>query len=258
MIDPKITIAAAQELAVHFGWAVFPVNPKTKTPYFRGWQQMASSNPAAIEQSFSSLRYMAIGIQTGIASKLVVIDIDERPTFSGLRNFENAGYQIEEGQLVARSPSGGLHLYFRQPHFKVPNSVSLLAQGVDVRGEGGYIISPPSTTIFGSYTWACCEEILLRGARNLPPTIVRTLEEPTKRHRPRKSNSGLANQILAPLPKGCRNQEITRRCGHLLGKYNADDSWEMIKLINQQCCIPPLSEKELLNTFRSIRAKEGK
>ena len=258
MIDPKNTITAAQELAAHFGWAVFPVNPKTKTPYFRGWQQMASSDPADIEKSFSGLRYMAIGIQTGTASNLVVIDIDERPTFSGLRNFENAGYQIEEGHMVARSPSGGLHLYFRQPHFKVPNSVSLLAQGVDVRGEGGYIISPPSTTIFGSYTWACCEEILLRGARNLPPTIVRTLEEPAKRHRPRKSNSGLANQILAPLPKGCRNQEITRRCGHLLGKYNADDSWEMIKLINQQCCIPPLPEKELLNTFRSIRAKEGK
>ena len=149
MIDPRKTIAAAQELAAHFGWAVFPVNPKTKTPYFHGWQQIASSDPADIEQSFSGLRYMAIGIQTGIASNLVVIDIDERPTFSGLKNFENAGYRIDEGHLMARSPSGGLHLYFRQPHFKVPNSVSLLAQGVDVRGEGGYIISPPSTTILG-------------------------------------------------------------------------------------------------------------
>lgn len=258
MIDPRKTIAAAQELAAHFGWAVFPVNPKNKKPYFHGWQQMASSDPADIEQSFSGLRYMAIGIQTGIASNLVVIDIDERPTFSGLRNFENAGYKIEEGHLVARSPSGGLHLYFRQPHFKVPNSVSRLAQGVDVRGEGGYIISPPSTTIFGSYTWECCEKTLLRGARDLPTTIIRGLDEPSKRHRPSRGNSGLANQILASLPQGCRNQEITRRCGFLLGKYDADDSWEMIKLINQQCCIPPLPEKELLNTFRSIRAKEGK
>ena len=91
MIDPRKTIAAAQELAAHFGWPVFPVNPKTKTPYVHGWQQMASSDPADIEQSFSGLRYMAIGVQTGIASNLVVVDIDERPTFSGLRNFENAG-----------------------------------------------------------------------------------------------------------------------------------------------------------------------
>ena len=90
MIDSKITIAAAQELAAHFGWAVFPVNPKTKTPYFHGWQQMASSDPADIEQSFSGLRYMAIGVQTGIASNLVVIDIDEHELSKGTIDIDMA------------------------------------------------------------------------------------------------------------------------------------------------------------------------
>jgi len=45
MLSIKNTITAAQELADYFNWAVFPVNPKTKTPYFRGWQEIASSNP---------------------------------------------------------------------------------------------------------------------------------------------------------------------------------------------------------------------
>jgi len=59
MLSMQNKIIAAQELGDHFNWAVFPVNAKTKTPYFRGWQEIASSNPDKIEDVFSGLQYAA-------------------------------------------------------------------------------------------------------------------------------------------------------------------------------------------------------
>ena len=118
MLSIKNTITAAQELADYFNWAVFPVNPKTKTPYFRGWQEIASSNPDEVEDIFSGLQYAAIGVCTGEASGLVCIDIDERADYRGLSNYQMVGFELPNCPSV-QTPSGGLHLYFKQPPFKV-------------------------------------------------------------------------------------------------------------------------------------------
>ena len=55
----------------------------------------------------------------------------------------------------AQSPSGSLHHYFRYPvgGFVVRNSASRLAPGVDVRGQGGMVIAPPSVRDDGAYRW---------------------------------------------------------------------------------------------------------
>jgi len=56
---------------------------------------------------------------------------------------------------TVETPSGGMHLYFRAPEgMTIKNSVSDLAEGVDVRGHGGYVIVPPSSTESGSYSFA--------------------------------------------------------------------------------------------------------
>ncbi|MDB3891995.1 bifunctional DNA primase/polymerase [Alphaproteobacteria bacterium] len=257
MLSIQNTITAAQELADHFGWAVFPVNPKTKTPYFRGWQEIASSNPEKIEDIFSGLQYAAIGVCTGETSGLVCIDIDERADYSGLFNYQKAGFELPNCP-IAQTPSGGLHLYFKQPSSKVKNSASLIARGVDVRGESGYIISPPSNTVFGTYSWKCSPETVLNGPIEMPSKLLEAIQSPTKKQNPAKVRSRLASQILTPILEGGRNQEITRRTGYLLAKYDARHAWEMTKMINRECCLPPLGEAELSNTFNSIRKKEGK
>ena len=257
MLSIKNTITAAQELADYFNWAVFPVNPKTKTPYFRGWQEIASSNPDEVEDIFSGLQYAAIGVCTGEASGLVCIDIDERADYSGLSNYQMVGFELPNCPSV-QTPSGGLHLYFKQPPFKVKNSASLLARGVDVRGEGGYIISPPSHTLFGTYSWKCPKETVLNGPIELPSSFLEAIQTPEKKQNNSKVRSRLASQILTPILEGGRNHEITRRCGFLLGKYEPEHAWEMIKLINAECCLPPLDEREFTATFNSIRKREGK
>jgi hypothetical protein len=253
----KDTIRAAHELADHFQWSVFPVNPKTKAPFFKGWQESASSDLGQIEQLFGPLRYAAIGVRTGACSNLVVIDIDERPKYSGLASFEQAGFEWPE-TIVAKTPSGGLHLYFRSNGSAVKNSASVLAQGIDVRGEGGYIIAPPSLTVFGYYRWECSEELMLAGPSDIPVRYLDALNQVGQRTRVPQNSSTVSQNLLTPVGEGGRNVEMTRRCGFLLKKYNPTDAWQLLSRINIRCCEPPLEERELGTIFRSIRHREGK
>lgn len=78
-----------------------------------------------------------LAIRTGAVSGIVVIDID--PGHGGAIN---ADLMPRTAYVV--TGSGGLHLYYRHPGVPVPNSQSRLAPGVDVRGDGGYVVAPPS------------------------------------------------------------------------------------------------------------------
>lgn len=78
-----------------------------------------------------------LAIRTGAASGLVVIDID---TGHGGR----VDRELMTPTGYVRTGSGGWHLYYRHPGFAVPNSQSRIAVGVDVRGDGGYVVAPPS------------------------------------------------------------------------------------------------------------------
>ncbi len=56
--------------------------------------------------------------------------------------------------LQVSTGSDGLHLYFAHPGRTVRNSVGALGPGVDVRGDGGYVIAPPSRHASGgTYRW---------------------------------------------------------------------------------------------------------
>jgi hypothetical protein len=57
--------------------------------------------------------------------------------------------------LMAESPSGSLHHYFKYPDdIRITNSASKIAPGIDVRGDGGMVVAPPSVKPgVGSYKW---------------------------------------------------------------------------------------------------------
>tara|TARA_B100000989_G_scaffold199386_1_gene150694 strand:- start:44 stop:646 length:603 start_codon:yes stop_codon:yes gene_type:complete len=134
-------ISAAQGLAI-FDWPVFPVNPDTKAPLITGWQSRATCDRSGLIDLFKDYPSAAIGLVTGQKSGLVVIDIDERENFSGLQNFKNAGYELTP-TVSASTPRGGLHLYFKAPSCEVPCWVSKIAEGVDIKSDGGFTIAPP-------------------------------------------------------------------------------------------------------------------
>ncbi|MEV4140559.1 bifunctional DNA primase/polymerase [Dactylosporangium sp. NPDC049742] len=78
-----------------------------------------------------------LAIRTGAPSGTVVIDID--PAHGG--RVDPA--RMPETACVATG-SGGWHLYYRHPGTAVLCSQGRIADGVDVRGDGGYVVAPPS------------------------------------------------------------------------------------------------------------------
>lgn len=130
--------------AIDSGWAVFPLARGSKLPAIphnmggRGCLD-ATLDLAQVNQ-WNIVPDLNWGIGCG-PSNLVVIDIDPK----------NGGSEAVLEQLPAsftvRTPSGGWHVYFEG---RAANRQGLL-QGVDVRGEGGYVVAPGSVLASGCY-----------------------------------------------------------------------------------------------------------
>lgn len=104
------------------------------------------------------LPHALVGIRTGRPSGIFVLDFDMHTTD---KDGNNALQRLmRDGSLfksvAAKTGGGGMHLYYRHPgELSVPNdNRGKLAPGVDVKGEGGYVIAPPSAKRGKpSYSW---------------------------------------------------------------------------------------------------------
>ncbi len=85
-----------------------------------------------------------VGIATGALSGIVVLDVD--PKNGGDDGL--VGLREEYGDLPATrtvaTGGDGSHFYFRHPGVEVRNSAQRVGLGLDVRGDGGYVVAPPS------------------------------------------------------------------------------------------------------------------
>lgn len=152
----RAALAAAER-----GLPVFPVEPGGKRPAVDRWEQRATTDQAVIERAWSGQwAGCNVGTPPGRAG-LLVLDLDchaELPAdwqaipgvWDGADVFtcllEWAGESHWPATTWVRTPSGGHHLYFRQPPGQPPvrNSAGLLGPGIDVRGHGGYVLLPGS------------------------------------------------------------------------------------------------------------------
>ncbi|MFC7484613.1 bifunctional DNA primase/polymerase, partial [Luedemannella flava] len=76
-------------------------------------------------------------------SGLVVVDVDPaHDGLTGMRDLIRAS--LLPRTAIVQTGSGGLHLYYRHPRTPILNSQSRLGLGIDVRGDGGYVVAPPS------------------------------------------------------------------------------------------------------------------
>ena len=118
----------------------------------------ASTESDVIRAGFEQARHAAgYGIACGAGPlPLVGIDLDRKNGVDGVAELlqlaERHGFTIPRTVTVC-TPSGGLHLWFTGPAgAAVPNSVSRLGPGIDVRGTRGYLVGPGSRGKTGEYT----------------------------------------------------------------------------------------------------------
>ena len=140
--------AAARHLAVA-GVPVFPCAPLGKHPYTpRGFHD-ASTDPAEVEAWWARIPEANLGVPTGKASGMVVVDVDVHGPTDGRLAFDQA---VEAGlvggwSLLVRTPTGGMHAYYRARPGVEQRSWQAARAGIDFRGDGGYIIVSPSVRI---------------------------------------------------------------------------------------------------------------
>lgn len=153
------------------GWAVLPLhwiengqcscgkpdcNSAGKHPLVGGGSKTATTDPQIITDWWTSYPSANIGIATGSASGLIVVDVDAGPNKSGYSSLAalEAEYAEIPRDYCVTTGSGGLHIYLSAPQTEIRNSASKLAENIDIRGEGGYVVAPPSIHLSGNrYTW---------------------------------------------------------------------------------------------------------
>lgn len=168
------------------GFYVFPAPPgqrkSHKSAAFsrsrRRWG--ATNDPDEIAQDWQRWPEASLGIECGPDSDLLVIDIDG-PSH-GVDGFSEWAKLIREHggipeTVEVETPSGGRHIYFRWPKgCNIANSASRIAPGIDVRGEGGMVIAPPSVKPgVGAYRWRASPEV---GIAECPEWLVRLCMRP--------------------------------------------------------------------------------
>jgi hypothetical protein len=116
----------------------------------------ASSRLDTVARWWQSAPCANLGIRTGAASGLVVVDVDGRAGRLALRALVASRPRL---QVCWARTGSGWHAYFAHPDTPVPNSARRLGEGLDVRGDGGYVVAPPSRHASGRlYRWVGEEE----------------------------------------------------------------------------------------------------
>jgi hypothetical protein len=139
MLDTALGHAA---LGLH----VFPV--AAKAPLVK-WRDESTLDKAIIEEWWRQWPDAGIGVDCG-KSGLVVVDLDVKNGVDGVVGWKELNRGRAPATYYSVTPSGGLHLYYRDPDGKYRNSASQLAPGVDVRGVGGYVVAPGSPATPGT------------------------------------------------------------------------------------------------------------
>lgn len=135
------------------GIPVFPCEPGGKRPLTRSGFWEATDDERVVRAWWRRWPRANVGVPTGKRSGLLVLDVD--PDDGGAEAL--AELERTKGVLPdttrARTGGGGVHVYFRYPgsagdgeREEVRNSASWVGPGLDVRGEGGYVLVPPSRT----------------------------------------------------------------------------------------------------------------
>lgn len=201
-----------------------------KTPLIKNGSTAASSDHATVAGWWHRWPTALIGMATG--GGLVVVDVDVQH-----------GGQLDPTwplTLTARTRSGGWHLYY-YTDMVVSNSVAKVAPGVDIRGEGGYVVAP------GSPGWEWVD----------PTTpIVQMLSSLVSRsHAPARAAFTPKGQVA----EGGRNDYIARFTGWVITHELVDpvEVTEFVLQHNDDVCVPPLPEAEVRRTVRSIEQRHA-
>lgn len=223
------------------GFAVFPLRYRDKVPLTRNGCKDATTDAAQIKAWWQKYPNANIGLATGSVSQNVFVidlDIDEDRGIDGYHSLED--WQREHGDFpetwTAITGRGGYHLYYRG-NGKIKNRAGII-DGVDIRGNGGYVVAPPSIHKNGNrYEWEYSpDEFEIAKADN---NVEYFLSHDDQKH-------GTAFTMPNIVAAGQRNQMLFRFACMMQAKGASDQSvFAATMAENESSCSPPLTEQEV-------------
>jgi len=236
--SPDIKVLDYARLYLSRGFSVIPVAKGTKKPALLSWKEFQGRHATdeEIQKWFGSGSRNSIGIVTGVISGIAVVDLDsqEAVKFATSHDFPLTPL-VKTGK--------GYHAYYRYTegvrNFQKRDDLP----DIDLRGDGGFIVAPPSVHASGKpYHW-----VDGKGLDDLPfadlPSIILA-------QRPEDKKS--LGDLYKGVERGSRNDSLARLAGSWI-KYGPsfDECLEEARLWNARNT-PPLPGKEVERTVRSI------
>jgi hypothetical protein len=217
-------------------FSVIPLLPGTKkSPLSWKEYQNTRANRELLEYWFLDNDYH-IGIVTGKISGIVVVDLDSE---EGKKRFFSLDLKASPTVLTGK----GLHIYFKHPMNREIGNFQRRPdlEGIDLRGDGGYVVAPPSLHPNGTkYRWK----------KGFSPIDLAVADFPLDKFF--SNNYNPIKPLYQGVSKGGRNNSLARMCGSWFRDgLDYEEVLEMALIWNTRND-PPLSDKELENTVRSI------
>jgi hypothetical protein len=250
--DERAGCAAAALAYAARGWSPIPVEPRGKRPLvpWLAYQRRVAGDDE-IAAWFARWPDANVGIVTGHVSRLVVVDIDARHGgLDSLRELEQA-HGLLAPTVTAITGGGGRHLYFGLDAQTLHNRVGI-RPGIDLRGEGGYVVAPPSIHPSGArYTW-----VQAHSPEALAPAPLPAWFAALARGAARAGGHPLAHWrrlVREGVVEGERNNTLASLTGHLLWHgVDPEVALELLLAWNRARCRPPLPDDEVARVVASI------
>ncbi|GAW49276.1 Prophage Lp4 protein 7 [Nocardioides sp. PD653] len=233
---------------------VFPCTPGGKQPLTSHGFLDASSDLTTVRTWWQRWPEANIGIPTGATSGVNVVDIDVHPGGNGFGAFERArSAGLTEGWAwLVRTPSGGVHAYYLCGRADEQRSWQVPGQHVDFRGDGGYIVAPPSQVAGRSYDLIAVAQ---HRATPMDATALRSFLEPPRPTRPPASMPAMGSRPdkladwVASRPEGARNHGLFWAACRMVEDGHAFDA--TAGLLGEAARSAGLSDQEAMATIRS-------
>ena len=235
------------DLAMGFakaGYRIFPCTQE-KVPLISSWPQNSTNEPDKIEAIFANPLASLIGMPTGGANGVCVLDIDQPKKVGAVGGFpwlELNKHKLPETRVV-QTQNAGLHYYFR--HIEgLKSTAGKIHAGVDLRAEGGMVI-------VGGYGYEIINSVPLD---QLPSFPLEILSDDYSRPSQRQSRHHDLGQIFQP---GMWHNTVRNWTAAAVSRGDSEQTiLEIAPLITLPTHTIENTEREL-KTFLDGAAKKG-
>lgn len=240
-------ISQAVKYSAYFGLAVLPLSSSKQPPKDFAWQPLQKRR-MTVKEILGCPVWENVGIVTGEISGVAVVDCDTMET-------ANRFWNERETPVVVETPKG-FHFFYRHPGQSVKTCQS---DGFDIRGDGGYVVAPPSIVNGKPYRF-------FSGSEQLKPEclplfdmrwIPKSKTETNGNEFDQKIRNGEAyvSKLFAVSGQNGHNETYKVVCYLKESGMDELEAWAVLHRWNATNANPPWNEKELLHKLKSVYRK---